>query len=364
MYYKNDVLGTFHSEANLTILELFLKVFSLEERLPKLMLIAQNQNLVFDLAKITFVVQFLQLFFAKCKNQLSLEDLNLGAKKIFDNFTSYVARAEFEDVMRFCYFGQFYFNLLERKFPELENGKSVRHFAAQLLLIQSVPSYCMITQRYPNLEADLESEEIRWTFMQKIMDLSTPDCRRLFYVWRNKLFRSSNLAKLGRDFLLGIEECRKYFSRNEAVLVVQICIYIMKDTVFMNEKTSNIFSAQDSDYFLLIFEILARLIEEYKITWKDGFETVDVLDFTFNILNSTNIWTEAVVVKALNLMNVTIGNYMTPSLALLVDKVGDSTLVLLGGFLYEKLQSSNLKIKTAALHVTATISHLSCNGKH
>lgn len=63
--------------------------------------------------------------------------------------------------------------------------------------------------------------------------------------------------------------------------------------------------------------------------------------------------------QGLQLMHLTIANFMPPNLALLVDDVNDSSIETTPPMLYKRLHDANWEVRDSALEIIQTISEIS-----
>ncbi|RZC33916.1 hypothetical protein BDFB_014214 [Asbolus verrucosus] len=327
--------------------------------------VAQNEGFVFDFKRVMFIMQFLELHVSVASNNYNEASAKCSVQKLMNVFVSNISKGHFEDFLKFCNFGQLYWSLMGSKIPcckEDKNNEAIA-FANELMLLKLLPNfyfilkYCRIA--IPDLEV-LLIDELRDDFIQKILKTGYERTCRICYVWRDYLTMQVDLFDISLKSLLYTIHSRKYFSKERAVLAFQALIYTLKDFTFIIKEDPakiEIFINQVS-YFSSLFDVLAILIEEFSITWKDSFEAIDVIAVSFDFLSLPN-WPAQVVVKTLKLINIAIAKYMSPNLALLVDSATDSTVALLGPLLYLKLRDDEPKVKETALDVVCTISRMS-----
>ena len=115
-------------------------------------------------------------------------------------------------------------------------------------------------------------------------------------------------------------------------------------------------------YFTQALEVLALLIEEFHITWKDSFEAIDVMVVSFDFLSLPR-WSTEIIIQALNLINVAIAKYLSPNMALLLDNHQDSPVDLMGPLLYMKSLDDDPQVKKAAVEVMRTMTSTSRSRK-
>lgn len=69
-------------------------------------------------------------------------------------------------------------------------------------------------------------------------------------------------------------------------------------------------------------------------------------------------------VQALQLMHLTIANFMPPNLALLVNEVSDSSIQTVTPMLYKRLHDMQWEVRDSALEILQTIAEISHISKY
>ncbi|VEN47491.1 unnamed protein product [Callosobruchus maculatus] len=155
---------------------------------------------------------------------------------------------------------------------------------------------------------------------------------------------------------------RKNFTIAMANTTVQFAIYCLKDITQSLKEKPQLWDSLGPDfctYMTLLLDTMVKFFKEFNITWREITETVSVLDIAFCCLECYPHWPHNVVVKGLELVDVAISKYMSPNMALLIDKVHDSVMGLLGPMLYAKLHDIHWEVRDSALEVICTITRIS-----
>jgi hypothetical protein len=348
----------------------FLQNFHVEERISDFMIIAQSKCLVYDIGKIMFIMQFLELYLQVVTKSGAADTLKASVSRIRNNFVLNLFKGTAEDFIETCNFGQFYWKLTDTKIPTGQVRKTNEPFlfSCQCLLLMLMPQFCLplryFSKPISELEEEFSNDVFREAFFQKLLKMVTQDVFRIFYTWRDHFADRSDLFYLSKYVTTLAKESQKYYSRDEAVVLFQIQVYNLKDVMTAIKESPQKLELflNETDYFCGVFEIVTILINEFDITWRDSFETIDVMALAFDFLTVPN-WSTQVVVQALELINVATAKYMTPNLALLVDSTADSTTALLGPLLYVKLLDEAVEVKKAALEVIRTMAKMSNSSK-
>jgi hypothetical protein len=361
--------GTLFGTKDYRVVLIFLKNFHQEGRISNFINIVQWKCLVFDFGKIMFIMQFLEMHLQVVTNSMSAATLNASVCRIKNSFNSKLSKGSWTDFVEFCYFGQFYWKLIESKIPVVQIRKSNKFlsFSTQFIILLLMPQFCFAV-RYcmsiSDFEEELLRDEFRDVFILKVIQMLNQDSIRISYIWRDYFIARSDVFEIAKYAATVIKNSRRYYSREEAVVVFQAQIYNLKDIIGAIKDSPEIleFFLNKMDYFDLVFETVTLLISEFDITWRDGFEAIDVMAVAFDFLTMPH-WSTQVVVQALKLINVATAKYMTPNLALLVDLTADSTTTFLGPLLYSKFLDEVVEVKKAALEVTCTMAKMSNSSK-
>jgi hypothetical protein len=358
--------GILFDQKDYRVVLVFLKNFHLEETICDLMVVAQSKCLVFDLGKIMFIMQFLDLYIKFVTKIITAVELNSTLCKIKHNFISSVSKGNWEDFVKFCNFGLFYWKLIETKIPVvcIKKSNEFLPFSCQFLVLTLLPQVCLV-MKYCTSISEFEEENLRDdfrnVFIQKLFRMmSYQETVRACYSWRDRLIARPDLFRISKYSVRIVKESTRYYSSDEAVVVFQGLIYILKDVLTAIKESPHKLDLflNETDYFYLALEIVTSLINEFDITWRNTFEAFDVMTLAFDFLTVSN-WSTEVIVQALKLINVATTKCMAPSLALLLDLTADSTTVLLGPLLYAKLLDGVVVVKKVALEVICTMANMS-----
>jgi hypothetical protein len=361
--------GMLSGKKDYRVLLIFLKNFHLEERISDFMIIGQSKCLVFDVGKIMFVMQFLELYIKFVTNSVPVANLNASVSRIKDNLILNIWKGSWQDFVRFSNFGLFYWKLIETKLPIVRIRKTNESlsFSNQFLIFIIMPQFCLLMKycmSWSEFEEKLLREEFRDVFIQKLYNIMNADTVRVCYAWRDRLVAHPDMFQIAKRTATFARESRMYYSREEAVMVFQTQVYNLKDlmgAIKESPEKLEIF-LEEMDYFSLVFENVTIMINEFDITWKDSWEAIDVMAIAFDFLIMPN-WSTQIVVQILKLISIATAKYMAPNLALLLDSRADWTTALLGPLLYAKLLDEAVEVKEAALEVIRTMTKVSNSSK-
>ncbi|XP_063917685.1 uncharacterized protein LOC135133272 isoform X6 [Zophobas morio] len=346
------------------VLFLFLKNFHLEERICDFMIIAQNKRLLFDLSKIMFVMQFLELYGNVITKNITMTKIKASVDKIRNNFTMNLFKGTFSEQVEFCRFSFLFWKLMDSKLPD-KYSKERTHFSNELLCMFMVPVYIFLSDKFSLkltvFEEEITNDDFRCALEDKMWSMISFDFIRAIYFWDYRILKDPNLGAFCEQALNTSKNCIVYFSREQGIMYFQTLVYILIDFVWVTDKNSEKIAilVKDFPFCRQIFEQIGILIEKFQITLKDCIETTYVINVCFDFMALTE-WNPAVIVDTIKVINIAIAHYMAPNMALLVEDAPDPTINSLGPLLYSKLLHKDPKVKNVALEVivtTATISN-------
>lgn len=351
---------------------MFFKNFRLEERITDFMVVSKTESIVYDFGKVMFVMEFVELYVKVGTNSLSASSIKAAVDKIKNNYILSISKGDFEDVVEFSNFAQLFWGLMDQKIPQIQvtsnSSRKVFPLSDQLILVLLFPINMLLIKHSLTRDQlkELIREEFRDSFFYRMSKIASPEVFRACNYWRKYIFSTlrDNLYPLVNRCIQHVKKSRKYFSRDAAITVFQSLIYSAKDfihaTKHSREKLHNV--DEDVSYFTQALEVLALLIEEFHITWKDSFEAIDVMVVSFDFLSLPR-WSTEIIIQALNLINVAIAKYLSPNMALLLDNHQDSPVDLMGPLLYMKSLDDDPQVKKAAVEVMRTMTSTSRSRK-
>ncbi|VEN47489.1 unnamed protein product [Callosobruchus maculatus] len=336
--------------------------FNLEKHLATLKN-SQNKNVFFDVYSILHLIGFFELLFkfGGIQEPIDFQRINQPSMKycgITEKFSETLSNPQM-----LCFLGNSlrYWSHIRHKMTLCVNDGSIpMQFENQLMILQLLP-VAMISMRLINPNPDNLSgnDDIRDMFFTKIIKNSLPNTFRVVYKWKARFPNQTSFsdASMGLKYFL---HSKQHYSRDVANTAFQMLLYTLRDvTDVVKEKPQMVpLTGEAVSFLVLLLTAIVELIKGFSLTWKDSVETVAVLEIAFNCLNFPT-WPAKVVVKGLELVDVAISKYMSPNMALLIDKVHDSVMGLLGPMLYAKLHDIHWEVRDSALEVICTITRIS-----
>ncbi|XP_063917692.1 uncharacterized protein LOC135133272 isoform X12 [Zophobas morio] len=343
---------------NFRVLFVFLRNFHLEERICDFMIIAQNKRLLFDLSKIMFVMQFLELYANTVTGGTTLTKVSASVVRIQSNFMANMVRGTYLEQVDFCPFSMLFWKLMESKVPTI-----TARFSGQFMFLLSIPFGCVIMKyliKLTEIEEAISHDQLRSAVETKVWEMVSYDYVRVMYFWTRKISDGTDTVAMCKHSFLALEKCLKYLSRDHAVTFFQCFVYFLVDLLNSAKESPEKVDVLVAKFPNIdqIFEIVGTLTQTFQIGLKDAVETTYVLPLCFDFLALAS-WSSQVVLSIINLINTGSAHYMAPNLALLMEDTPDSPLALLGPLLYSKLLNDHPDIQRASLDVVRTIARIS-----
>lgn len=284
-------------ENNFKILKVFTDKFNLEDRIRTLLIIAQNEEFLFDLYKLLFIM-FLVEIYEQFPGKIFVENdmLAKSCYKLFDIFADNIQKGSLINILRLTYIGYTYWKSIGSFMPKcVKNADNPvpLTFENQLLMMQLYPiitvSFKMLGEK--EAERKLFEDEVRDHYVDELLKKSTQPTLRMFFLWRNYLTNDPYVfdhATLAMNYLI---KSRLMFTREQGVTAFQTLIYCLKDIVTVLKVKPEQISvlAKEYNYMVLLLDAIAILINEFNFTWRDSLESICVMNLSFEFL-SISAW--------------------------------------------------------------------------
>lgn len=362
--FENIIESVLLGESDFRIAYLFLENFRSEKLFDNIFLMSQENDVYF--LKIMYVIEYLDFNSSVTEENNPSDAIKEFYSRILNDFLSHLGHDNFYNTMELSSFGFLYWKLIETNFPLDKTGEKDRmplsdHFLGILLFPNMIILYKYF-MTWSEAEKRYADDECRNICFHEHLNSIEPVFFHVATNWKRILMESPFLFNFYTKSFCHIEQIKFHFTKNSALLIFKKLIYHLKDIVtVVRECPDKLQILSQKDYFSVIFELLALLLDKFAITWKDLFEAVNVIAIAFDFLMLSR-WSPNEIVQALKLINVAIKNYMSPNMLLLVDISSDSTLDLLGPLLAAELVGPSL-VKIAALEVVYTMADMSGSSK-
>ncbi|KAJ8977091.1 hypothetical protein NQ317_003645 [Molorchus minor] len=355
-------LNSFKDGNDMSVAMMFLETYGLEGRINSILLVAQNEEFVFDLCKIKFLISFLQIYekFSGKGAYIQYEKIGSVRSIFVDILKEVIDKGHGRSTMKLSYVGLIYWSYIRSKMPIcVKNGDCQNElFEVQMLIIQVFP-IIILSCNLIGIEGCvkvLDEDDLRDDFVTKFCKKLTPEIMRIIFNWRKHLIDHPYMFDNATLALNYVVKSKKYFNRELGVISFQVFIYSLRDIVTaLKENPERLLAlSREHNFLTMIIDATTLFINEFSITWRDSIESICVMILAFEFLSFPS-WPVNFVVKLLKLVEVAIAKYMVPNMALLIDNI-DHTMALVGPMLYAKLHDSSWEVRDTALEVLCTIS--------
>ncbi|XP_008197120.1 uncharacterized protein LOC100141760 isoform X12 [Tribolium castaneum] len=344
---------------NIRIALRFLECLRLEELIDDLTLLSQAFYRSISLVKVTFMIQFLELYLRVRNKSVTCDVIKSSVYTMIENFAACCSKGNFGDIMELASFGYPYWSLVESKIG-ISNNQNYYSFPDHVLCLLLVPCASLLLKNFMSFEqweTTNVADDFRDVTFYNFFKSLDPNLLRIGYTWRNSLVFDPNLTKICIESVIRTKKLKSLFTKTSAIIVFQLHVYIFQDIVStIKANPEKLESLRHETYFVEVLALVADLTEQFHITWRDDSEVLSLVSLAFDFLN-LHRWPTGEVVQALRLINIAIKNYMSSKMLLLVDLGSDSAVSHLGPLLSELLSGKD--VKGAALEVTHTMANMS-----
>ncbi|KRT83220.1 HEAT domain-containing protein, partial [Oryctes borbonicus] len=335
---------------------IFILNYQLEQCIWKVGAATQIADVILDCDKILICIYFLQLFMLKI-DPIPLAELKRAGAAVTKLINHRMTGKQHVIFLKLCHYTDYMWTFVFPRVTPATSEDSLLKLEHNLLPLQILPIVIVTFKHCSFVAKDFDNDDVRDIFITKLFKTMNEQSTRLAYQWKNIVMAEDEIFSLAQQALMLIMTYRKYYSKNRAIIIFQSCIYSFKDIICSlkdGRTTAEIFY-QNSTYLINLINCLSTFINEHEITWTESVETMCVLNATLDFLSLSG-WSTRVIIEALKLLNLSISKYMSPNLALLIDKTKDSALDQIGPLLINKLHDMNWEVRDSALEILVTIS--------
>lgn len=224
-------------------------------------------------------------------------------------------------------------------------------FENQFLIPQLAHNYlfCRAVIYKHNLEPDTD---VREDFVAKIFSRMSKTSIRWCYKFRDSLPSEQVTLNVGPKAISFVLQLKSLLNRDSAVMVFQSLLYVLVDVNAILSKNKHLFPmfSRCEAYIKMFLETLTEFIVHFQISWRDSIESLCVFQSSVEFLKVA-LWPSTLVIADLNLIKVGINNYLSPSMALLIDQHDNCAVFMLCKLLEEKLHDPEWSVRDTALEV-------------
>lgn len=298
---------TLESEEKTNIANYCKTEHEIEMMIWKLTEMAHNENFLRKIMAVLSSYYFAILLYDKCNgDQIPPDSFNELGVAIFNQMKFCVSKHYCVSFLKIAEINHKLWKKLGTRVPKevfIEN-ESVR-FENQLITFQLMPLYSLIRSH------ELLEEEIFEKYLSKVFEIICELTLRIGYAYRDVIFNMSTpmIADLALKAIYGIMSVVDKLERDQAVLAFQACIYALKQfmmtvypSILNSQEEECPYTLKDIPSFSLIAEFtsvvhailvsMQRLIERFKITWKDSIETICLVNCLLYLLQVDDLPTK------------------------------------------------------------------------
>ncbi|XP_055324880.1 uncharacterized protein LOC129579171 [Sitodiplosis mosellana] len=237
---------------------------------------------------------------------------------------------------------------------EIILGNQLTKFENQVILFQILPLISVMFQYGDNCYPELLDD-----YVMKLFHISTEHTLRICYSFRNSVTDGNvDLYDLASKAIRGILSIIHILHRDRAVIVFQALCHIIKG-VFRGEQSNKTLALFARPTFMsAVLTGLYSIVKKYRITWKDSYESVGLLNCMLYSIEDPNL-SPRLAVEALKLAQLSVEHFMAPNLALLVDTLSGSDMQKLGPMIVKRLHDSNWEVRDSVLELLTSIANIS-----
>lgn len=362
---------TLESEEKTNIAEYCRIEYNVDITLWKLTEISFNENFICKILATLSSYYFAILLFDKWNGgQIPADNFNEFCVSIFNEKKFCVSRNYCVTFLKVAEINHKLWKKLGNRVPRevLVENELVR-FEHQLMTFQLLPLH-MLLRSHIFLE-----EEIFEKYITKIFEIICELTLRIGYAYRDLLFNKSPAtnADLSLKSIHGVMSMVDILDRDQAVLIFEACMYALKEFIItlypkiiidgpdvspVKEIPSFSAISEFSSVVHAIFVAMQTLIERFKLTWKDSIETICLVNCVLYLLQAEDLPTK-VSVQSLKLLKLSIEHFLSPNMALLVDNLKGSALLVMAPVIMKRSHDTAWEVRDSVLELVISITDIS-----
>lgn len=167
---------------------------------------------------------------------------------------------------------------------EILLGNQLTKFENQVILFQILPLINMM-HRHPSCLTELHEE-----YVMKLFNISTEHTLRICYSFRDSLQKGiQDLPDISCKAIQSILSMEHVLHRDRAIIVFQALCHIIKGIAF-DTQPDDVSSLIERPTFLTsIIAGLHTIVKKYRITWKDSYESISLMNSMLALIEQTNL---------------------------------------------------------------------------
>lgn len=167
---------------------------------------------------------------------------------------------------------------------EIILGNQLTKFENQVILFQILP-LINVMQHGDNCYPELLDD-----YIMKLFHISTEHTLRICYSFRNSVNNGNvDIYDMASKAIQGILSMIHILHRDRAVIVFQALCHIIKGVIMRNDQSNDIPLIARPTFMSAVLTGLYSIVKKYRITWKDSYESVGLLNCMLYSIDDPNL---------------------------------------------------------------------------
>ncbi|XP_060532226.1 uncharacterized protein LOC132705582 isoform X2 [Cylas formicarius] len=350
-----EILERLLEKVSLNVLKALLTL-ELEKVCENWLSVSTNEKLCLDLGRIAIILSFYRIvYYFDGIKVVNRDGVTLECfLRIFEN---QITKGHVKTAFKLCFYTQKYWKSVEERMPKYyRKGKPIE-VEDQIMAILMVPLVKFIkTVNSSSHKSYGYEEETRLIYLFSVLGKVSVNTYYSAIILFNFLgnFPIFEIEYLVLDCFI---ECKHYFSRQNAGLIFQMLMYVIKEFLFeyINTKAPrNEISSKPLRFVTRLLDALLEYIVFFNLSWTDSVTTIFGIYLAVGFLKF-NLWPPELIIKGLILLDIALKKNMSANMTLLIDSTNNSPLTKIGPTLRLKCCNENWEIRKATLEVVHTV---------
>lgn len=306
---------TLESEEKTNLVDLFDKHFQLEFNLWKLIQMTQNEECVNKILSCLSSFNFAKVLYYEWHDnkQIGPDKLSRYGVTLFNLFKFCNTRSLCTNFLKQAELNHVLWKKLGNRAPPIIHVETEKvSLENQLITLQLMPVLFMLRKQHD----EFLREDVFDTYLMKLFEINCEQTLRLCYGFRDIILTEDmntttfyqdcrTIQDLSIKSINGILSMENVLERDQATLVFQGLIYALKEFILQSDSMAVNADTYDCKgnvkpkpvdmiietphvLYAILFG-LQRLIQRYRITWKESIETICVVNSVAVILDNPNL---------------------------------------------------------------------------
>lgn len=253
-------------------------------------------------------------------------------------------------------------------------GNQLTRFENQIILFLLMP-ILIVMKKSNAIYTEVTNE-----YITKLFNISAEHTLRICYSFRDSMLKDvSKVPDIASKAIQSTLAMGSVLQRDCAVIVFQALVHIVKGFACMAREGDSGDLEQYPNLLTAVLTGLYTIVKDFRITWKESFESIGVLNFMLYLLQHSSlsptvgrlvnllsyfgliisVCSMQLAVHALKMLQLSIDHFLAPNLALLMDTLAGSDMQNLGPVILKRLHDTNWEVRDSTLEVLATTASIS-----